>query len=167
MPDSFQSIELRRVSGEIVDFDVSSMGGKPTPYLPVLVIRCIVLNQIDFLGEVTSDQLLLVNDIGRCVEDLLKMVKEAAGIEFDRAKNFQRFPLPGGGNFGLASYPRPGLVESGVLTESGFVLEEDGGSFASGFFLMSGYRYRTHRDWSCLSARARTFLGRWTENPNC
>jgi hypothetical protein len=66
------------------------------------------------------------------------MVKETAGIEFDRAKNFQSLLLPGGGNFGLASYPRPGLVESGVLTESSFVLEEEGGSFASGFFLMSG-----------------------------
>lgn len=150
-----------------MDFDVSSMGGKPIPDLPVLVIRSIVLNQIDFLGKVTSDQPLQVNDIGLRVEDLLKMVKETAGIEFDRAKDFQCLLLPSGGNFGLASYPRPGLVESGVLTESGFVLEQEGGSCASGFFLMSGYRYRTHRDWSCLSARARTFLGRWTENPNC
>jgi len=121
-----------------VDFDGSAMGAKPIPYLPVLVIGSIVLNQIDFLGKITSDQPLQVNDIGLCIEDLLKMVKETAGIEFDRAKNFQSLLLPGGRNFGLASYPRPGLVESGVLTESSFVLEEEGGSFASGFFLMSG-----------------------------
>ena len=66
------------------------------------------------------------------------MVKETAGIEFDRAKNFQSLLLPGGGNFGLASYPRPGLVESGVLAESSFVLEEEGSPLAFGFFLMSG-----------------------------
>jgi hypothetical protein len=138
MPDSFQSIEFWRVRGQIVDCDVSAMGGKPIPYLLVLVIGSIVLNQIDFLGKVTSDQPFQVNDIGRGIEDWLKMVKETACIEFDRAQNFQSLLLPGGGNFGLASYPCPGLVESGVLTESSFVLEEEGGSFASGFFLMSG-----------------------------
>jgi hypothetical protein len=56
MPDSFQSIKFRRVRGQIVDFDVSAMGGKPIPYLLVLVIGGVVLNQVDFLGKVTSDQ---------------------------------------------------------------------------------------------------------------
>jgi hypothetical protein len=114
------------------------MGGKPVPYLAVLVVRGIVLDQKDFLGIVVSNQPLQIGDIGRGIEDLLKMVKETGGIEFDRAKDLERLLLPCGGNFGLASYPRPGLVESGVLPESGFVLEEEGGSFAPGFFLMSG-----------------------------
>jgi hypothetical protein len=56
MPDSFQSIEFRRVRGQIVDFDGSAVGGKPIPYLPVLVIGSIVLNQIDFLRKIASDQ---------------------------------------------------------------------------------------------------------------
>jgi len=51
MPDSFQDIEFRRVRGQIVDCDVSAMGRKPIPYLPVLVVGSIVLNQIDFLGK--------------------------------------------------------------------------------------------------------------------
>lgn len=138
MPDSFQSIEFWGVRRQIVNLDVSAMGGKPVPYLPILVVGSVVLDQIDFLWKVASNQPLQVNDIGRSIEDFLKMVKETGRIEFDRAKDFQSLFLPGGGNFGLASYPRPGLVESGVLPESGFVLEEEGGSIASGFFLMSG-----------------------------
>jgi hypothetical protein len=138
MPDSFQSIEFWGVRWQIVNLDVSAMGGKPSPYLPILVVGSVVLDQIDFLGKVASNQSLQVDDIGGSIEDWLKMVKETGRIEFDRAKDLQSLLLPGSGNFGLASYPRPGLVESGVLPESGFVLEEEGGSFASGFFLMSG-----------------------------
>lgn len=138
MPDSFQSIEFWGVRRQIVNLDVSAMGGKPVPYLPILVVGSVVLDQIDFLWKVASNQPLQVNNIGRSIEDFLKMVKETGRIEFDRAKDFQSLLLPGGGNFGLASYPRPSLVESGVLPESSFVLEEEGGSIASGFFLMSG-----------------------------
>jgi hypothetical protein len=138
MPDSFQSIEFWGVRRQIVNLDVSAMGGKPIPYLPILVVGSVVLDQIDFLWKVASNQPLQVDDIGRSIEDFLKMVQETGRIEFDRAKDFQSLLLPGGGNFGLASYPRPGLVESGILPERGFVLEEEGGSFASGFFLMSG-----------------------------
>lgn len=121
-----------------MNLDVSAMGGKPSPYFPILVVRSVVLDQIDFLGKVASDQPLQVDDIGRSIEDWLKMVNETGRIEFDRAKDLQSLLLPGSGNFGLASYPRPGLVESGVLAESSFVLEEEGGSLAPGFFLMSG-----------------------------
>ena len=138
MPDSFQSIEFWGVRRQIVNLDVSAMGGKPIPYLPIFVVGSVVLDQINFLRKVASNQPFQVDDIGRSIEDFLKMVKETGRIEFDRAKDFQSLLLPGGGNFGLASYPRPGLVESGVLTESGFVLEQEGGSCASGFFLMSG-----------------------------
>ena len=71
-----------------MDFDVSSVIGEPKPHLPILVIGSIVLNQMDLLGKVTSDQLLQVIDVGRCIEDLLKMVKETGRIELDRAKDF-------------------------------------------------------------------------------
>ena len=115
MPDSFQSIEFGGVRWQIVDLDVSAVGGKPSPYLPILVVGSVVLDQIDFLGKVASNQPLQVDDIGRSIEDWLEMVKETGRIEFDRAKDLQSLLLPGSGNFGLASYPRPGLVESGVL----------------------------------------------------
>jgi hypothetical protein len=71
-----------------VNFDVSAMSRKPVPNLPVLVIGGVVLDEIDFAGKVASNQPLQVDDIGRSIEDLLKMVKETGRIEFDRAKDF-------------------------------------------------------------------------------
>jgi hypothetical protein len=64
------------------------MSGKPIPDLPVLVIGGVVLDQKDFAGKVGSDEPLQVADIGRSIEDFLKMVKETGCIELDRAKDF-------------------------------------------------------------------------------
>jgi len=66
------------------------------------------------------------------------MVEEAARIQLDGAKDFQGLFLTGGGDFGLASYSGPCLVEGGVLPERSFVLEEEGSPLVFGFFLMSG-----------------------------
>jgi hypothetical protein len=52
------------------------------------VIGGVVLDEIDFAGKVASNQPLQVDDIGRSIEDLLKMVKETGRIELDRAKDF-------------------------------------------------------------------------------
>lgn len=64
------------------------MSRKPIPNLPVLVIGGVVLDEIDFARKVASNQPLQVDDIGRSIEDLLKMVKETGRIELDRAKDF-------------------------------------------------------------------------------
>jgi hypothetical protein len=64
------------------------MSRKPIPDRPVLVIGGVVLDQIDFAGKVASNQPLQIDDIGRSVEDFLKMVKETGSIELDRAKDF-------------------------------------------------------------------------------
>ncbi|MDO9124705.1 MAG: hypothetical protein Q8N45_03750 [Anaerolineales bacterium] len=71
-----------------MNLDVSAMSRKPIPNLPVLVIGGVVLDEIDFAGKVASNQPLQVDDIGRSIEDLLKMVKETGSIELDRAKDF-------------------------------------------------------------------------------
>ena len=71
-----------------MNLDVSAMSRKPIPNLPVLVIGGVVLDEIDFAGKVASNQPLQVLDIGRRIEDLLKMIKETGRIELDRAKDF-------------------------------------------------------------------------------
>lgn len=71
-----------------MNLDVSAMSRKPIPNLPVLVIGGVVLDEINFAGKVASNQPLQVDDIGRSIEDLLKMVKETGSIELDRAKDF-------------------------------------------------------------------------------
>jgi hypothetical protein len=66
------------------------------------------------------------------------MVEKAGRKQLDGAKYFQGIFLASGGDFWLASYPGPGLIEGGVLPEAGFVFEEKGRPFALGFFLISG-----------------------------
>jgi hypothetical protein len=138
MPDSFQGIRLRGVGWQIVNLDVFAMFGEPIPNISILVVRSVVLDQKDFAWEIVSEKLFQVEDIGLGIEDLLKPVEESSGIQLDGAENFQCLFLPGSGNFGLASYSSPCLIEGGVLPETRFVLEEKGRPFAFGFFLMSG-----------------------------
>ena len=71
-----------------MNLDILAVSRKPIPNLPVLVIGGVVLDEIDFAGKVASNQPLQVDDIGRSIEDLLKMVKETGRIELDRAKDF-------------------------------------------------------------------------------
>lgn len=104
------------------------------------MVRRIVLDQIDFLGKVTPKCPFEIVDVGVGVENLLEAIKEPSTVKFDRAKYFQGVSLPCRGDLWLRPLARPGLVESGVLPEAGFVFEEDGRRFAFGFFLRSGYR---------------------------
>lgn len=71
-----------------MNLDILAVSRKPIPNLPVLVIGGVVLDEIDFAGKVASNQPLQVDDIGRSIEDLLKMVKETGRIELDRSKDF-------------------------------------------------------------------------------
>lgn len=88
MPHSFQSVEFRRVRGEIVNLYIPAMGREPMPDLAIFVVGSVVLDQEDFLRKVTSDHPLQVSHIGGSIEDFLKVVKEPACVEFDRSKGF-------------------------------------------------------------------------------
>jgi len=166
MPYSLQGIEFGRIRGKIVNLDVFSVVGKPCPYAPVFVIRGIVLNQIYFLRKITSHDSFEIRTICFGIEDFLKMVEKTCTIQLDRTKNLERVSLPRSWYFHLTTYPRPRAIEGGVLPEARFVLEDDGRSLASCFFLMLGYLYRIQRDCTALSACASVFLGRWTDNPS-
>lgn len=104
------------------------------------MVRCVVLDEIDFLGKVTPQSPFEIIDVGSGIENLLEMIKEPSTVKFDGAKYFQGVSLPCGGDLWLTASARPGLMERGVLAEAGFVFEEDGRLFALGFFLRLGYR---------------------------
>lgn len=80
MPNSLQGVEIGRIGREIEDFDLWTMIAEPIPHGPVFVIRSVVLNEINFLREVTAQDFLEIMDIGLSVEDFLKMVKESSAI---------------------------------------------------------------------------------------
>jgi hypothetical protein len=71
-----------------VNLDVLAMSRKPIPNLPVLVVGGVVLDQINFARKIASNQPFEVDDIGRSIEDFLKMVEETGRIELDGAKDF-------------------------------------------------------------------------------
>lgn len=102
------------------------------------MVRRIVLDQIDFAGNITAQRPFEILDIGLGVENRLEVVKEPSAVEFDGAKYLQGVSLSCGGDLWLRAPTRPGLVERGVLAEAGFVFEEDGCLFAFGFFLRLG-----------------------------
>lgn len=98
------------------------------------------MDEIDFPGIITSQDLFEIPDVRIGVEYFLEMIQEPRAIQFDRAKDLQGIALAGRRDFRLRADRRPSLVKGGILPEAGFVLEKDGRSFAFGFFLMSGYR---------------------------
>lgn len=112
---------------------------KPRPHVFVFVVRCIVLNQIDFLREIALQNSFEIHDVCFGIEDLLKVVEKSGTIQFDCTEYFERISLPHSRYFWLRTYPRPCSIEGWVLPEARFVFEEDGRSFAFGFFLMLGY----------------------------
>ena len=71
-----------------MNLDFLAMSRKPIPNLPVLVVGGVVLDQINFPRKVASNYPLQVDNIGRSIEDFLKMVEETNRIEFDSAKDF-------------------------------------------------------------------------------
>ena len=104
------------------------------------MVRGIVLDQIDFAGNVTAQRPFEILDVGSGIENRLEVIKEPSTVEFDATKYLQGVSLSCGGDLWLRAPARPGLVERGVLAEAGFVFEENGRLFAFGFFLRLGYR---------------------------
>ena len=102
------------------------------------MVRRIVLDQIDFAGNITAQRPFEILDIGLGVDNRLEVVKEPSAVQFDGAKYLQGISLSCGGDLWLRAPARPCLVERGVLAEAGFVFEEDGRLFALGFFLRLG-----------------------------
>ncbi len=71
-----------------MNLDVLAMPRKPIPNLPVLVVGGVVLDQINFARKIALHYPLQVDNVGRSIEDFLKMVEETGSIELDRAKDF-------------------------------------------------------------------------------
>lgn len=124
-----------------MDLEPGSILLEPTPDVFVFVIRSIVLNQMDALrsaGSIGARQMVEKAKIGVRVEDGVSAIGKLCGTDFDRAENLDALSLPRNRDQGLVPHLRPCLVERGVLSETGFVFEENESTFLDGFFLMLG-----------------------------
>lgn len=139
MPDSLQRIELGRISRQIVNLQVCPVLFEPRPDVFVFVVRRIVLNEINLAREIASQNSFQISDVRVGAEDFLKMIKKPGTVKLDGPEDFQGVSLPRGRDLRLRGDSGPRLIKGGVLSEAGFVLEEEGRSFAFGFFLRLGY----------------------------
>ncbi len=165
LPEALRGIELRRVRWQLVHLKPAAVGGEPFPYLGILVVRSVVLNQNRPRAAIGARQLLQKAQVGVRVEDRLLPVMETRAPQFDGSQDLDALPLAGDRDFRRVPDATPGGMQRGVLSETGFIGEDQRPTLGSGFFLRLGYVRRCQRSCAAASARARTRRGRCTEKP--
>jgi hypothetical protein len=76
--------------------------------------------------------------VGGSIEHGGLRVVEAGTPKFDRAQDLHALPFSADGDLGRMAEPAPGSVQGGVLTETGFVGENQRPVLGAGFFLRRG-----------------------------
>ena len=115
---------------------------KPTPDILILVVGSIILDQMDLVFSgfaVRGCHLFQEAQIRLSIKDGFSTVNEFSLLEINCAEDLDAFPGTRHRNQRLKTDTGPGLVESRVLPEAGFVFKEDVGPFVPRFFLMLGY----------------------------
>ena len=167
LPDRFHRIKFRRIRRQPVQFDASAIRVEPGLALVVEPVCGTVVDDHEHLPRsVFAHDPFQILIEGATVENVRKPVGETGVARGYRAIEVSGLSLPKGIDTWLVPNAGPSLVEGSVEPEACLVLEEDNTSTRSGFFLMAGNRWRSHRACASASARASRLRGRWTENPN-
>ena len=141
MPQTFGGIVLGRISRKLMNLQPMPVLFEPFPDTRVLVIRSVVLDQINAVCPgATGSRCHLFQEaqIRPGVKYRVTTINESGFLEIDSSKDLHAFSGSRDRNEGLIADSRPRLVKRRVLAEAGFVLEEDIGSFIPRFFLMLG-----------------------------
>lgn len=99
------------------------------------MVGSIVLNQEHLLPTVAFRQAIEKGCVALAFEDVPVSVVEFRPIQIDRSENLLRVPLARRRNLRLVSATGPGLIQSGILAETGFISKEKSRLPFSGFFL--------------------------------
>src|SRR6266567_4782879 len=112
----------------------------PQPRLnfrPVMV-GSIVVNQKDLLATVAVGQAVEKSCVSLAIEHRFSLNEvNLWPANIHRPENLLGVALARRGNQRLAPTPSPSLIQSGVLTKTGLIGEEQSGAQISGFFLAS------------------------------
>ena len=135
VPKGFDRIELRTVLGQRAQVKAMAVAPQPCTHLRSTVVSRVVVDQEDFLSSVSLGQAIEKSRVASTFKDVATAVVEAWPVQVDRPKDLLGVPLAGRRNQRLVSAACPRLVEAGVLTETGFIGEEQGGVVLRGFFL--------------------------------
>lgn len=142
VPQPLRGIEFRRIRGKLMDGKPVPVFLKPAPDILILVVGGIVLDQMNLVGSrfaAGGRHLSQEAQIRLSIEDRLPAINELGLLEIDGAEDLDAFPGTRHRDERLRTDTGPGLMESRVLPEAGFIFEEDVGSFVPRFFLMLGY----------------------------
>ena len=77
-------------------------------------------------------------EVGVRVEDLVLPVMETSAPQFDRSQDLDALALSGDRDFRRVPDATPGGMQRGVLSETGFIGENQRFALSSGFFLRFG-----------------------------
>lgn len=85
-------------------------------------------------AAIGSGEAVEESEVGGGVEDGILLVMEAGMPKFDRAQDFDALPFPADGDLGRVADAAPGGVQRRVLTETGFIGEDQCPVLSLGFF---------------------------------
>lgn len=100
------------------------------------MVGSIVLNQKHFLPTVAFRQAIEKSGVALAFKDIPVSVIEFRTIQIDRPEDLLRVPLARCRDLRLVSSTGPGLIQSGILAETGFISKEESRLPLSGFFLV-------------------------------
>jgi hypothetical protein len=138
MPEGFDGVELRAVPGQCTQVEAMAVVPQPLPHLGRPMVRGVIVDQEDLLPRVAVRQAVQKGRVAPAFEDLAMPVVEFRPAQIDGPENLLRVALARRRDQGLVSSARPCLVQAGVLPETGFIGEEQGGVAIRGFFLTAG-----------------------------
>ena len=98
----------------------------------------VVLNEDGPAAAVMRGKLLQEVEVGGSIEDRGVGIVEAGLPEFDGPEDLDALALSGDGKFRGMAGAAPSGVERGILSEAGFVGEDQRPVLAAGFFLRRG-----------------------------
>ena len=119
-------------------FQPVAIGTEPLPYLSILVVRGVVLNQNRPWAAIGARQLLQKAQVGVCVEDRVLPVMETRPPQFDGSQDLDALALSRDGDFRRVPDATPSGMQRGVLPKTGFIGENQRPALGSGFFLRLG-----------------------------
>lgn len=139
VPERFNGIELWAVLGQRNQVKAMAVTSQPRLDLGCPMVSRVVVDQEDFLPRIALRQPVEENGVASAFKHLAPAVMEAGAVEVDCPKDLLRVALARRGNQRLLSAARPSLVEARVLTETGFIGEEQRRVARGGVFFSRGY----------------------------
>jgi len=103
-----------------------TMVSQPLPHLGSPMVGGVIVNQEDLLSIVALRQAVQKERIASAFKDVPMPIVELGAVQVDGPENLLRVPLARRRDEGLVSSTRPGLVETGILPETGLVGKQEG-----------------------------------------